>query len=78
MGKLKDEDIYGDLHEIVVGTKRGRTSEKEKIYFNGVGLSYMDIALAYEFYKNVEGRECISLDILKESVFDDARKYVLL
>ena len=30
--KLKDEDIYGDLYEIVVGTKRGRTSEKEKIY----------------------------------------------
>lgn len=78
MGKLKDEDIYGDLYEIVVGTKKGRTSEKEKIYFNGVGLSYMDIALAYEFYKKAEGKECISLETLKESVFDDAKRYIVL
>ena len=29
----------------------GRQAEAEKIYFNAVGLSYIDVALAYAMYK---------------------------
>lgn len=51
MGKLSDEDIYGNLFEIVNQTKKGRESDSEFIYFNAVGLSYVDVALAYDMYK---------------------------
>lgn len=78
MGKLKDEDIYADLYEIVVGKKAGRTSEKEKIYFNGVGLSYVDIALAYRFYEKAKEQNCISLETFKGSVFNEVKKYAIL
>jgi ornithine cyclodeaminase/alanine dehydrogenase-like protein (mu-crystallin family) len=49
---LKDADIHGDLYEIVIKKKTGRTSNEEFIYFNAVGLSYVDIALAYEMYSS--------------------------
>lgn len=78
MGKLKDEDIYGDLYEIVTGMKVGRSSEKEKIYFNGVGLSYVDIALAYNFFEKAKNGTCISIEMLKNSVFDNAKNYITL
>lgn len=52
-GELSDDDIYADLHQIVAGEKPGRESELEKIYFNPVGLSYVDVALAKAFYDKV-------------------------
>jgi len=53
-GKLKDSDIYGNLTEIILGEKPGRETDSEFIYFNAIGLSYVDIAVAYEFYKTAE------------------------
>lgn len=50
-GLLRDEDVYADLHEIVVGKKASRESETEFIYFNSVGMSYIDVALANWMYK---------------------------
>lgn len=52
-GLLKDRDIYADLYEIVNKLKFGRQSEEEFIYFNAVGLSYVDIALANDIYIKV-------------------------
>lgn len=54
-GKLKDGDIYADLKEIIVGNKLGREKDSEFIYFNSVGLAFIDIAFAnfvYELLKN--------------------------
>lgn len=45
-GLLKDKDIYADIHEIVCGHKEGRIDKNEFIYFNGVGLPFLDIKLA--------------------------------
>lgn len=45
-GMLKDEDIYASLPEIITGQKTGRTSESQFIYFNAIGLSYIDVAVA--------------------------------
>jgi len=52
-GILKDENIYANLYEIVNELKFGRQSDNEFIYFNAVGLSYVDIALANDMYKKV-------------------------
>lgn len=50
-GILKDEDIYADLSELIAGTKKGRDNDDEFIYFNSVGLSYIDINFANYIYK---------------------------
>jgi ornithine cyclodeaminase/alanine dehydrogenase-like protein (mu-crystallin family) len=50
-GELKDEDIYANIVDIVSGAKTGRESDSERIYFNAVGLSYIDISIAYAMYK---------------------------
>lgn len=50
MNKISDEDIYADLDKIVTNQLPGRESDDEFIYFNAVGLSYVDIALAYKMY----------------------------
>lgn len=55
-GKLRDEAIYADLHEIVSGSKVGRENDNEFIYFNTVGLSYLDVHLSYEFYKQIRDK----------------------
>ncbi len=50
-GRLKDEDIYCDIDNLVSGKKIGRENSEEFIYFNAVGLSYVDVALANRMYK---------------------------
>ena len=50
-GLLKDKDIYADLAEIIAGQKKGRESDEEFIYFNSVGLSYIDLNFAHEIYR---------------------------
>lgn len=50
-GLLKDEDIYADLNDIVSGKKIGRENDDEFIYFNSVGLSFIDLSFANETYK---------------------------
>lgn len=51
MGRLTDADIYCDLDELLSSRLPGRTSDDEFIYFNSVGLSYVDVALANRVYK---------------------------
>jgi len=53
-GLLADEDIYADLYQIVSGQKPGRENEKEFIYFNTVGLSYVDVMLANRMYQKAK------------------------
>lgn len=56
-GSLKDEDIYSNIADIILGNKVGRESNQEFIYFNAIGLAFVDIALAYSFYKTVEANQ---------------------
>ena len=53
-GFLKDADIHADLHEVVVGEKPGRESPSEFIYYNGVGLSFIDVAIGKWAFDKVE------------------------
>lgn len=49
-GLLGDNDIYADLHELILGEKSGRENDKEFIYFNSVGLSFLDVKVANWMY----------------------------
>ncbi len=56
-GLLKDDDIYGNLDEIVCGKKKARESNAEFIYFCSVGLAYIDVSFAkYVYEKAIELR----------------------
>ena len=50
-GLIKDSDIYGNIEEIISGTKKGREKNDEFIYFCSVGLAFIDIALAQYVYE---------------------------
>ena len=50
-GILKDHDIYANLSDLIAGRKKGRDNDNEFIYFNSVGLSYIDTNLANYIYK---------------------------
>ena len=50
-GQLADEDIYANLVEVVAGEKRGRETAEERVYFNAVGLAYVDVAIAHAMYQ---------------------------
>lgn len=53
-GILKDENIYADLSELISGLKVGRHTDDEFIYFNSVGLSYIDTNFANYIYKKAK------------------------
>lgn len=78
MGKLTDDDIYADLYEIVSGKKTGRVTSTEKVYFNAVGLSYLDIALSLMFYNKVKGQITSHLNMHQQSVFTDVHNHIIL
>ena len=56
-GKLSDSDIYADIADIILGDKPGRENDSEFIYFNSVGLAFIDVSVAYDFYKTVIRKE---------------------
>lgn len=55
-GLLNDEDIHANLSELIAGTKVGRENDDEFIYFNSVGLSYIDINFANYIYEEAKKR----------------------
>jgi len=73
-GELTDDDLYANLSELVTGAKPGRESESEKIYFNAVGLAYVDVAIAIAMYHRAAraglGQD---LQIQREMIFEHAK-----
>lgn len=53
-GVLTDDDIHADLGDVVAGAKASRTSADERVYFNAVGLSYVDVAIALAMYRRAK------------------------
>jgi len=69
-GKLEDSDIYSDLVDLVSGKKPGRESDDEKIYFNAVGLSYLDVTIAHDMYRRaLEAGVGVKLPLQERSIF---------
>lgn len=52
-GRLRDEDIHGNVSDLVTGRIPGRENDEEFTYFNAIGLSFVDVAVARAFYKKV-------------------------
>src|SRR5690625_3982680 len=50
-GELDDRVVSGNLGEVVIGEKSGRTEEDDLIIFKHIGMSVTDIPVAYEIYK---------------------------
>jgi len=50
-GVLTDADIYGEIGELVVGAKDGRTDETGITVFDSTGLAIQDVAAAHVVYE---------------------------
>ena len=50
-GVITDADIHGNLIEVLDGRKPGRENDEEFIYFNAVGLAYVDVSIASAMYR---------------------------
>ncbi len=69
-GELTDNDIYADLTDIVKGEKKGRENDDEKVYFNAVGLAYVDVAIAIAMYRRAKENGCgQELTVQKSMIF---------
>jgi len=53
-GVISDENIHGNLIDILSGKKPGRENDSEFIYFNAVGLAYTDVSIAYAMYSKAK------------------------
>ena len=71
LGLIYGHDIHADLHQLVSGRAPGRESDAERIYFNAVGLAYIDVAIALAMYRRAlsagVGRE---LDLQQCMIFE--------
>lgn len=77
-GILKDTDIYANLKEIILGNKKGRENDDEFIYFNSVGLSFLDVALANWMFRKVKEKKLgHSMVLQNKSMFDVDEKFVI-
>lgn len=70
-GELSENDIHGNLADLVNGDKPGRESEDERIYFNAAGLAYVDVAIALAMYQRaVETHAGMDLTIQESMIFE--------
>jgi ornithine cyclodeaminase/alanine dehydrogenase-like protein (mu-crystallin family) len=70
-GLIAAHDIHADLHELVSGHKPGRESDTERIYFNAVGLAYIDVAIGLAMYRRaVSAHAGRTLDLQQSMIFE--------
>lgn len=72
-GQLDDSGVHADLAEIVAGEKPGREREDERIYFNAVGLSYVDVSIALAMFRRaMEAGRGQELTMQETTIFEHA------
>lgn len=67
-GLITDDDISGNLVEILDGSRPARESEDEFIVFSAAGLSYVDVAIAYDMFQCAEKANAGKLVPLQEKM----------
>jgi ornithine cyclodeaminase/alanine dehydrogenase-like protein (mu-crystallin family) len=73
-GELSDADITGDLVEFVAGDKPARETEDERVYFNAVGLAYVDVAISLAMYRRaIDAGKGQRLTMQETMLFDHPR-----
>lgn len=55
-GRFSRAQLHAELGEIIHGTKPGRESAHERIFFNAVGMGTEDVALATDVWRNAQAR----------------------
>ena len=50
-GFIPEENISGELGEVVAGKKSGRMSKADRIFFNPIGMGIHDLSEAYRVYQ---------------------------
>lgn len=53
-GELTDDDVHGNLIDLIGGEKPGRESDDERTYFNAVGLAFTDVGIANAMYERAK------------------------
>jgi alanine dehydrogenase len=53
-GIIKESDIYGELSEIILGTKKGREFDSQITVFDATGIALEDVATAWEAYEKAK------------------------
>ena len=56
-GVLGDDDIYGEIGEIVTGQKDGRTAADTVTVFDSTGLAIQDVAAAHVVYEHADDHD---------------------
>jgi ornithine cyclodeaminase/alanine dehydrogenase-like protein (mu-crystallin family) len=70
-GELGDGDIHANLDEVVAGEKPGREAADERVYFNAVGLAFVDVAIGLAMYRRgVEAGRGRQLTMQETMIFD--------
>ncbi len=72
-GLLTDDDLYANLVDLVRGARPGRENDDERIYFNAVGLAYVDVGIAIAMYERaLEAGVGQNLQLQREMIFEHA------
>ncbi len=70
-GLIDGHTIHADLHELVSGHKVGRENDRERIYFNAVGLAYVDVAIGLAMYNRALSADIgTRLDLQQAMIFE--------
>lgn len=67
-GEITDADIHGNLIDILSGEKPGRKNDDEFIYFDAVGLAYVDVSIAHAMYEKAKAAGVGSWSYLQENM----------
>lgn len=72
-GLITDADIHGNLIDVLDGTRSGRESEDEFIYFNAVGLAYVDVSIANAMFEKAKSAGIGTATYMQENmIFEKA------
>lgn len=73
-GELSDDDIAGNLIDVIRGRVAGRQGPEERTYFNAVGLAYVDVGIAMAMYdRALEAGLGQDLQLQREMIFEHSR-----
>lgn len=67
-GLITDDDISGNLVDILDGTRPGRERDDEFIVFSAAGLSYVDVAIAHDMFRLAEVKNMGTMVPLQEKM----------
>jgi ornithine cyclodeaminase/alanine dehydrogenase-like protein (mu-crystallin family) len=73
-GELSDTDVSGNLVEFVASEKPARETDDERVYFNAVGLAYVDVAISLAMFRRaVEAGRGQQLTMQETMLFEHPR-----